>query len=241
MAKEQKIFVRIQFTGFIDVIRASGPFNRVAVTVEELKEMVRRGYDVTPLCRNANPELYDIIMDYRAAVQAEDRDKMRDLQIAMFRKNPNSVTEKAISAASTTPDTSTPVTDVTADALKKAGLDKEVKKEGVTHLSGGNPSPNGNLQQQMESLQNSAPESGMREGDFNPNPLAGQDIQTPPFAGGDAELDKQVNSSQAALDAVEDAIASQEQSFAPPPADQPRLTKAERKAQEKAAREAANQ
>jgi hypothetical protein len=217
MKPEEKVFVRISYTGYIPVINACGPFNLVAITKTELKELIRRGYDVNMRCREADPQLYDIVQLYRKAMLDDDKETIGKLQKELFSKNPGSVTEEAMKKADKP--RKTPATETTTDPATAFLKAQGIQNPSEAAAAGTDTVPpvaqiGTNVTTQIEGLVDGR---GIGEGAaldefagaFPTNPL--QPESTTVSAGNDGP----VNPFKEALDNVEDSVNTE------PPVEQP--------------------
>lgn len=98
-AEEKFVYVRLNYTGYIPVLNVNGPIRSSWVKKEQVKELIRAGYDVEFLNPKSCPEFYKQIQEYRKYVEAKDYVGAKRVFATSLDKNPNSVVEQAINAS----------------------------------------------------------------------------------------------------------------------------------------------
>lgn len=137
----KQVYVRVDYNGYIPILNVHGPVRGNWIDKEKIKELIRAGYRVIFLNRDACPEFCKQMDLYRDYVEKKDyinADKVLKGSGSGFlnlEKDPNSIVEQAVNLATQTtkqPEIvpTNPGVSVVKDALAAAGVEApEVSSE----------------------------------------------------------------------------------------------------------------
>jgi len=131
---ENFVYVRVNYCGFIPILNCNGPVKASFVSKENIKRLIRSGYDVQFLNKSAFPEFQKQMEEYRKACEANDYVGAKAIASTVLDVNPNSAVQESIKATEGVSVTGTaPVVDPV-----KAALDAVNGGEGSEPNASGN-------------------------------------------------------------------------------------------------------
>lgn len=144
------VYVKVPYCGFIPVLNVRGPIRASYISKENIQKLIRGGYDVEFINKNAFPEFQEQMAKYKKACEAKDYVGAKAILATPLDVNPNSLTQTAIDSTAGIPTNP----GATQQNPTEAALNAVNGGVGSEPNAGTDESVNDDITQQMANVEN---------------------------------------------------------------------------------------